>query len=332
MPSGIKMKRTSLLIFLLAGILTGASGQTTMRLSSPWPTGSSIMKILASAGETIKTKTDGKVMLGISYEVSGAADESGMVNKLSQGTVDATFLTADGLIRIDKEFTVLDLPFLITTDNELVRIETQLAGDIAVILEKAGFTLGCWANPGPSYIFTKPSVSGPEDLKNVKIAVLNYDVTGMNFLSRIPASFMPMGLPEIMPCLSTGAVSGYIGTCLNSVRYEWNMKVRYMTDLPVRCGAGALVIRKAFLDGLPEEQREVVTRTFRSLEKEVNAALAADNASAKRSLTRLTITPVSFPEGSGKELQTLAEPGWREKSGTFYSTAMLQKVRIILGK
>ena len=154
----------------------------------------------------------------------------------------------------------------------------------------------------------------------------------MKFLSGIPAPFTPMGLPEFMACLSTGAVTGYIGTCFNSVRYEWNMKVRYMVDLPVRCGPGAIVIRKTFLDGLAKDDREVVSRIFKSLEREVNDALAADNASAKRSLTRLTITPVTFPEGASKDLQTLAEPGWRENAGTLYSTTMLQKVRIILGK
>jgi TRAP-type C4-dicarboxylate transport system substrate-binding protein len=327
-----QMKRSSILFFLLAAMSTGTSAQSVMRITSPWPKGSAIMKILASAGETIKTKTGGKVTLSISYDASLAANEGSTVNKMAQGTVDATFLTTDGLTRIDQEFTVLDLPFLITTENELVRIRTQLAGDFANILEKAGFSLGCWATTGPSYIFSKPRVSAVEDLRNVRFAVLNDDATGRNFLSRIPASSTPMGLPDILPGLTTGTVTGYIGTCLNSVRYEWNMKVRYMVDIPVRCGTGAFLIRKAFLGGLPEEQREVVSQTFQSMEKELNAALAADNASAERSLTRLTITPVSFPEGSAKELQALAEPGWRENAGKLYSTAMLQKVRIILGK
>ena len=146
-------------------MLSGTSAQSVMRLSSPWPAGSSIMKLLAGAGETIKSKTHGKVTLSISHDASAAANEGSMVTKLSQGTVDATFLTADGLIRIDKEFTVLDLPFLITTDNELVRIQTQLAGDISTILSKAGYSLGCWANPGPSYLSHKTrrcSSRGPE--------------------------------------------------------------------------------------------------------------------------------------------------------------------------
>jgi TRAP-type transport system periplasmic protein len=326
------MKRILLLILLLGGVLSCANGQIVMRISSPWPAGSDIMKLVAAAGETIKSKTGGKVTLSVSYQLSAGISEGTMVNDLTRGVFDAAFITADGLISIDKEFTVLDLPFLITTENELARVQTQLASDLSAILEKAGFYLGCWANPGPGYIFTKPTLAVPDDLKNVRFAVLTYDVSGMTFLARIPSPCRPMGITEIKPSLSNGAVTGYLGTCFNSVRYEWNMKVRYMIDLPVRFGAGAIIIRKAFLDGLSEDQRKIVTGTFKSLEREVNSSLADINTSSRKNLTRLTIMPVAFPEGTGKALLAIAEPGWREKAGTLYSTSMLQKVRTILGK
>jgi TRAP-type C4-dicarboxylate transport system substrate-binding protein len=326
------MKKIIAVIILFAIILTDVNCQVTMRLACPCPDGSAVSKVIAAAGETIKAKTGGMVILKINCDAPGSGNEAGIANGLKAGAEDAALLSAEGLIRVDREFAVLDLPFLIVSENELVRVQTQLAADFRSILENRGLTFCCWANPGPSYFFTGPRVVDQSGLRELRMAVLLYDSTARTFLSKFSVPVTPVGPPAIMPSLSAGTVNGYIGNCTNTAMYEWNMKVRYMIDLPVRYGTGALLIRKGFIDLLPAAHRETVMKVFKALGKDLNAALASDNATALRNITRLTITRINFPAGSTEEMLEQAESSWRENTVTLYSASMLQKIRTILGK
>lgn len=328
-----EMKRTLIawMIFTTVG-LAEISAQTTIRIACPYQQGTPVTNAIAAWAENIRTKTGGALRFELQASVSLALNEPGMVTSLEQGSLDAALLSAEGLARIDREFLALDLPFLITTENELIRVQTQMSEDLEMLLEKRGFNPGCWVNTGPSYFFTVPQTTDPSGLKSLKMAVQPNDAGFRSFLSKYGVNATTAGLPEVKPMLNTGAVNACLGNCINAARLEWNTKVRFMIDFPVRYGMGAFVIRTGFLQALADEHREIFTEALKELGPALQKAISSENNTAMRNITKHTVTRISFSEGNTKEMTDKATASWKENAGTSYSSSTLQKIRTILGK
>ncbi len=320
------------MILVSVCLLVTMHGQTTLRLASPFHSTSEEAKALRTATTELRARTGGAMELFVTYESSLPWSEPAMAEDIRQGKFDGAFLTASGLSAIDSDFNILRLPFLVTTATDMSRTQNQLGSDFTEALSRNGMALGCWANPGPEYIFTANSASDMPSLKAVKLAVFPDDAPGKAFLARAGLNPVEKGFREVRQGLSNRTVDGVIGPAATTARFEWNLKVRYMIGTPVRFAAGAVIIRKAFIDSLTQQQRQILMEVMGNLGADLDAALAGDAMTAMSNLMRLTVSEVTFSQAGLNSLEQAAEASWRELSGTLYSPAILQKVRTLLGK
>jgi TRAP-type transport system periplasmic protein len=64
---------------------------------------------------------------------------------------------------------------------------------------------------------------------------------------------VPLGVPEVLPNLNTGAVNIVVAPALAAEQLQWASKLDHIVDKPSGFAIGALVMSTKSLDGLPAD-------------------------------------------------------------------------------
>ena len=327
----MKLFKIFLMIFFFLIAFT-AKPQTEIKINHPFANGSDQIELLQKTAAAISSKTKNQITINFIYTAPLSYNQTSIVNQLKQNTTDAAFLTVQGLSKIHTDFNVLDLPFSICTRNEADLVESNLSNDFKLLFENNSFVLGCWANPGTEYLFSNNKVTNLNELKVQKVGFRGYDNTLKAFFVKAGISGILAEAIETLSLLTTGQINAYYGNCINTLSNNWNSKVKYLCDTPVRYSVGAFVFRTGAINTLDAKQKTALLTEFKHLGKKLNDLYSKENSRAKNLLSRKGISAVQITAASKDEMITKAKLAWVEKAGTLYSAGILTNVRNLLGK
>lgn len=182
------------------------------------------------------------------------------VSALQGGTMDFTVLNAGLLIGLNKEFAVLDLPFLFATPEEADTIVDGPIGQklLKLVEDKGLIGLGYWELGFRNVTNSRRPITKLEDLAGIKLRVLQSPLFIETF-SALGANAVPLPFPELYAALEQRVVDGQenpyptiLGTKLNEVQ-------KFLSATQHIYNAQSFLISRKTFDDMSAEERRIVT-------------------------------------------------------------------------
>jgi TRAP-type C4-dicarboxylate transport system substrate-binding protein len=326
------MTLSLLLPLLLAPALAGADSPRTESVKvgtlapaeSPWgqvfKTWQRAIRERTKLPDGQKTSEGKEYGLDLNFFWNGQqGDEAAMVTRMKSGQLDGAAITAVGLSQIHPPILVLQLPGLFTTWEKLDKARDALRGDFERALDAAGFALPGWGDVGLSRRISRGfAVAAPGDMRGKKPYVWREDLIMPAMMQVIGGvTPVPLGVPEVLPNLNTGAVDVITAPALAAEQLQWASRLDTINTQVVSATIGALVFTKTKLDALPGDLRTIMLDTGKVAAAALTTRIRNEDAAAfgrlRSKMTVSTSTDAQLAEWAEIFKQTRA----RLAQGTF---------------
>ncbi len=318
----VRLGAVALIAAATAGV---AAADGEVRMATLAPDGSSWMKILGKGAAEIDAKTEQRVR--IKYYAGGVqGDERDVVRKINLGQLDGAALTSVGLSMIDESIRVLELPRMFATVEEIDYVADKMWPYFQKKFEAKGFRLEDRGEVGWVYFLSKDEIKSLDTLKSLKVWLWGDDSMVRAMYKQLGVSGVPLGVPEVEPALTTNRINACYGSPLAAVALQWNLKVKYMTAMPMSFAIGATVTKLDTVKKWSAADQALVTKISRGQAKALRKQIRKDNESARKQMERkgVKITDASADMLTG--FDKAAQAVWKELTGKVYSKAELEMV------
>ena len=301
------MKRAVAFALALVALSVGgaARAQTTLKIATLAPEGSSWMTQFHEWGKTVEEHTGGKIRVKF-FAGGTAGDERDAVRKMRLGQLNGAAVTAIGLGLINSEVRVLELPMLINSYEELDFVRNKLDADLRKKFEDKGYVLLAWGDVGPVHIFSNTPIKGKADLAQLKLWAWVDDALVRELFHQLGVNGVPLGVPDVLPSLQTGLINACYGSPLSTLALQWYTKVKYMTSMHISQAIGATVITKKEFDTFDPATKKQLMADSHEFEVKVLKTLRAENEKALTSMKAAGLQVVESPPQMVKDFTTEA--------------------------
>lgn len=325
------MKRLLAFALALSALSLGgaAHAQTTLKIATLAPEGSSWMVQFHEWGKNVEDHTGGK--LKVKFFAGGAAgDERDAVRKMRLGQLNGAAVTAIGLGLINSEVRVLELPMLINNYEELDYVRNKLDGELRQKFIDKGYVLLAWGDVGPVHIFSNTPLKTKADLASTKMWAWVDDALVKALFQQLGVNGVPLGVPDVLPSLQTGLINAAYGSPLSTFALQWYTRLKYMTSLHITQAIGATVITKKQFDALPPDVQKTLLADSKEFETKLLKVLRADNDKAVQQMKNAGLQVVESPPDMVKEFTAQAVAVRPKLEPSVYSHEWRMKVEKLI--
>ena len=196
-----------------------------------------------------------------------------------------------------RDFEVFDLPYLFDSYEEVHKVTDGPIGKALFRkLESKGITgLAYWDNGMREMSANKP-LRMPEDFKGLKMRIQSSKVLDMQ-MRALGASPQAMAFSEVYQALQTGVVDGTENTWSNLYTQKMHEVQKYATISDHGYIGYAVIVNKAFWDGLPPDLRGTLDECMKEATRIANDNARKDNEDALEAVRKsgrteiITLTP-----------------------------------------
>ena len=263
------MIRTTLFSALLtAGLATGALADT-WKFASEEDKGD-VQDIFAQAfADSIKEQSDGDIKVRI-YYYGQLGTENDIVELTSKGTVQFVSVGTGHLGSYVPEAQVLDLPYLLGRDTDVIRkvltTSPTIYEDLSDRFAKVNLKLLTMISEGEMAWGANKPLRTPADFEGQKIRTFTSTIPVETFKA-FGANPTPLSWGEVYGALQLKTVDGMV----NPIYFIYNAKWHEVQDYLIFPGqqpyVGTVSTNIEWFNGLPAEQQEMVTKAIAEAEQ-----------------------------------------------------------------
>jgi TRAP-type C4-dicarboxylate transport system substrate-binding protein len=292
--------RNYLLAFLLLSLSCLCAQALTLKIATVAPKGSPWAESLHRLSADWNRISDGQVKLKI-YAGGIAGEEEDMIRKMRIGQLDGAALTQLGWGLLDPGILALSTPFLIQEEQELEQVMERSRGYFEQRLESEGYCLFAFSKAGWVHFFGRVPLIVPEDLMRMKLGVPAGSAEFVDTWRQIGFNAFSLPFADILVGLQTGMIDAFYAPPLVAATFQWFGPARHMTALPVAPVVGAVIMRSASVERIPEELRGQLLGAFDELARQLNTEMVSLANEAMSAMARqgLQIHPVP-PEAAAR--------------------------------
>jgi len=316
---------------MLAFVCSSAVAQSTIRLASLAPQGSSFHRILLKMGQDWKAAPGGGVTL-IVYPGGVMGDEVAVIKRLRVGQLQAATLTSAGIGEIDPEAKALEeIPLMYHSIAEVDYVRQHLQASIEHNMEERGFVVLAWSTLGFAKHFSKQPALLPADFLRMKMFVGENDLPEIKLLNSIGGHPVGLNWTTALQALQTGMVEEVPTLPEFALASQYNTAVTNMLDLKWAPVSGAIVVLKKTWDGLPEASRDAMRKSAVTAAADMQTAGFSEDAAAvaamqKRGLQVHAVTP----QMEAQWQKFAADVIWPKMRGTMVPADAFDQVQQLL--
>lgn len=287
-------------VVTLAGLVVGVQEgvcqdrPVVIKLATLAPRGTVWHDLLLEMGDQWSQASGGRVELRI-YPGGVAGEEADVLRKMRIGQLQAGSLSLAGLQRISPHVSVLAIPMLMETPEDLARVRTAMEPRLEQLFADNGYVLLNWGDVGWIRFFFSDADVSPEAAKRRRILAWSDD--SLQDLWR-DAGFRPvvLNLADVLPGLQTGLVDAMGSTPLFVLSNQWFPFVPYMLDMAWSPLVGATLVDRRSWEQIPAGIRPELVRIAREVGAEIQVEIQrleeeAIEAMEARGLTVVKPTP-----------------------------------------
>ncbi|HLJ47804.1 MAG TPA: TRAP transporter substrate-binding protein DctP [Bryobacteraceae bacterium] len=252
---------------ILAALVFSAAtvfAQTTViRLGTLVPKDSRWYEILVKMGEDWKKASNGKIELRI-YPGGEQGDEPEMVQKIRIKKLQAVALSGAGLSGIDAAVSALQVPMLLDSYDELDYVRDHISDRLEKGMRERGFVVLNWGDAGWVHFFTKHPATKPDDLRKLKLCVLQGDNSTFGLYQQYGFHPVALAATDIFTGLQTGLVDAIQAPPLFVLSNQWFAGAKNMLDIKFAQLVGATLISKSVWDSIPAAMQKPLLDSART--------------------------------------------------------------------
>ncbi|WP_163851705.1 TRAP transporter substrate-binding protein [Pseudooceanicola aestuarii] len=309
--------RTTLGALALATLAGPALAQTTLNLANEYQATTFAAVADEFFIDRVAELTEGSVT--INYYPGGSLGFKSIdhFDAVTDGAIDIADTYIGQLSGIDPVFSMPSLPFLTTSKDEALKLETVLRPAYDEIFAKADqvylFTLP-WP---PSGIWTNEALTGAADLAEMKVRVP--DVTAMQAFKAAGANPLQVSWADIVPQLSTNALDAVISSAEGGTNISLGDFLPQYTALDYVIPVNVVHMNAMALENLTEEEQAAIRQAAAETSDFIWGKLEERLASTYDDLAELGVKVDR--DVSPEVMETLkassgtAMQDWLEKSG-----------------
>jgi len=296
-----------------------------IKLATLAPEGSTWMNIMHELDDAVRGATENRV--GFKFYPGGVQGEELVVlKKIRLGQLQGGGFSGQGLGEIASELRVLELPFMFKNVDEIDRVHQALDPTFEDLVEKNGFVILGWTEVGFIYLFTDRPVTGPEDLKQVKMWLWEGDPLATAFFNAYGISPIPLAPTDVLTALQTKLVNGVYTSPLACIALQWNTRVTHMTDVRLTHGMAAVVLDRKAWDPITPADKEKITSLAHEHFQRLTARTRKENEQSIAEMKKRGMTVVSVDPARVAEFEVIGKRVWKEQTGKLYPAPLLAEV------
>jgi TRAP-type C4-dicarboxylate transport system substrate-binding protein len=263
-----------MLLPMAAGAPARAAGSLEIRMATIAPKASKAMRILRAWDMSVQEKTQGRVKFRF-YAGGIAGDERDVLRKIKVSQLDATTLTSVGLGQVVRSASVLQVPGLFKSSQELGAVRSAMDAEWKKSFDDSGYQLLGWFDIGFGRIFSNQPVARPTDLKKTPW-VWRDDPVFPELMKIVGANGVALSLPEVFPALQTRMVDTVIASPTAALGLQWFSNVKYMTKQADIALVGATLITNQVFKSLQPDDQQVLRETGKQAHQKALEIIASE--------------------------------------------------------
>ncbi len=203
------------IVFVLAAIVAGCGSSTpapaakaiVLKAADVQPADYPTSMGLKQMAKLLDERTKGRIKMEV-YPGGQLGDEKETIEMTQLGTLAVNRISASPLIGFNPQMGVFSMPFIFRdSDHEWKVLDGSIGKGLLKELEKSNLIGLAYYDSGARSFYTKKPVSGPDDLKGLKIRVQQSKVI-VDMVNTLGASATPMGYGEVYSGLQSGLIDG----------------------------------------------------------------------------------------------------------------------------
>ncbi|MGO1434534.1 MAG: TRAP transporter substrate-binding protein [Canibacter sp.] len=237
----------------------GGEGSYTIKFGNVISPGDTQNQAYDYFAELVDEKSDGRINVEI-YPDSQLGGEREMIEAVQSGNLEMTAPSIGVLANFDDSLQVFDFPFIFEDAETAYEVlDSEIGDEMLSGIEDSGLhALGWGENGFRNVAMTKDTVKLPEDMKGKKLRTMQVPMH-ITYWESLGAAPTPMAFPEVFTALQQGVVDGVENPyeLLHSAKFT--EPANKLTELQWLYDPEVILIGQDFLDGLPEEDQEILT-------------------------------------------------------------------------
>jgi TRAP-type transport system periplasmic protein len=314
---------TVALLVALASHANAQPASRTVRIATLAPEGSLWMKQLEKAAARIGQATEGRV--AFKYYAGGSqGDEKDMIRKMRSKHLDGAALTGLGLSQIYSGIFVLQLPNMFADVEELDYVRDKMWPYFQTKFREHGYELLSQADLGWIHLFSTKPIRSLADLRKTKMWVWQGNANAEQIAESLGVSGVPLGVPEVLPALTTGRIDTVFNSPLGAVALQWHSQLRYMSSQPLGYGIASMVVRKDVYQLASKKDADIMLKIGQQLASQSKKMVRRDNERALRAMRSEGMQVVETPKDMRELIERESKAAWTAYVGKLYSKAELE--------
>jgi TRAP-type C4-dicarboxylate transport system substrate-binding protein len=321
---------------ILAGLLVClpllAQAQTTLKISTQYPDGTSIVSGLKKAGEDIAAQTEGRVKLKV-YPGGVMGDDRAVQRKISIGQLHGAVAQAGAFAQFYKDSQILNVPLAFKSYAEVDHVRAALDEKIKKGFEENGWVTFGGIDGGFAYVMSEEPVASVAQLREQKLWLSANDPASEKAARVFGLSPILLNIGTVLTSLQTGAVNAFAAPPVAALTLQWHSRVKHLTDVPLLYTYGVLAISKKHFAKLSAEDQKVVRSVLETTIAKLDKGSRAENIAGFDAIQEQGLVLVSPSEAEMADWQSFADKATRElvEEGEI-SAAMLQRLKELLAE
>lgn len=284
------VRALALIAPLVAASAAYADPMYTLKFATLTPQGTEPMNIMEQWGRTVEARSNGRLVFRF-YPGGIQGDEPEVLKKMRFGQIQGGGFTGYGIGRIYSPARILEFPFLFRNHEEVDTVRAKYMPEFERGFQKRGYELLGWSEVGNIHFFSREPIRSLKDLEERRIWLWQGDPLSQSWFDAADLSPISLSITDVYTSLSTGMIDTVYATPLVAMALQWYTKTRYMTNVSMANGIGALIVSRRFFDRLPSDLQALLRETGRETGEKLTAVTRNDN---RKSLTLLRKEGLDF--------------------------------------
>lgn len=311
---------------LLAAGWTGAvRADSTIKMATLAPEGSSWMKIFMEFDQELQQKTGGKARFRI-YPGGVLGDERDMLRKMHIGQIQAAVFTSAGLSAIFPDMDVFQIPFLFQTYPEVDHVVEKMDAFFRQGLAGKGYVLLGWMEGGFVQLMSTTRVETLADLQQAKVWTWQDSPMAKAIFEEAKVAAIPLSVPDVLVGLQTGLVDVVYAPPTGAIALQWFTRIKYITDLPLIYLLGGLVVKKADYDSISPEHQAVIQEILPRYMDRIKTTIRRENSEAVDVMARQGIQLLKPTAEQIAEFKSISDRAMDRMEGDTFSRETRERV------
>ncbi len=232
-----------------------------LRLASPSPTGSNMVRGYEKLAELISAKSQCKINIQVVADAKLGGDRE-ILEAVQLGAIDMGSSSSPNMASFSSEYMVFDLPFVTSPKYQRKLYAALDNGELGKYFEeianKSGMTIIMWSEYGyRNFVSTNKPLNSIADLAGLKVRTTDspIEVAVAMALGMVP---LPISWPETYPALKQGLIDAEGNNWEHLVTANHIDALKYAIDSQHNYSMHILFMNKDTYDKLPQEAKVIL--------------------------------------------------------------------------